>query len=150
MSSPEGSGVVTTQPVPDHYLSLLLTMVDSGESVTSMSITLGTSSGFISGDLVSRETWKSLWTETVLTRANAGAGTMGLFPDTVDHLLDQAKRDAGAGDAGGQAGAAAEAPRFVHLKDVTLFAPGARPIGLPFWRGSLASVSGWTLGKLGV
>ncbi|WP_329295752.1 hypothetical protein [Streptomyces sp. NBC_01455] len=56
MPSPEGSGIVTTEPVPDLYLSLLLSMVESGESVTSMSITLGTTSGVMSGDLVSRNT----------------------------------------------------------------------------------------------
>ncbi|MFC5202471.1 hypothetical protein [Streptomyces kaempferi] len=145
MTSSEGSGIITTEPVPDLYLSLLLTMVESGESVTSMSITLGTASGVIGGNPVSRDAGKSLWTETVLTKANAGAGSMGLFPDTVDHLLEQAQEDASGHGASAQHG-----PRFVHLKDVTLFVPGASPVTLPFWRGRLSSVAGWTLGKLGV
>ncbi|MER6539673.1 hypothetical protein ABT215_39015 [Streptomyces sp900105755] len=145
MPSPEGDDVVTTEPVPDLYLSLLLTMVESGESVTSMSVTLGMTSGVISGDLVSRDTWKSLWTETVLTRANADAGSMGLFPDTADRLFRQAREDAGTED-----GSERHGPRFVHLKDVTLFVPGVSPVGLPFWRGRLSEVSGWTIGKLGV
>ncbi|MER6462839.1 hypothetical protein AB0D30_07945 [Streptomyces sp. NPDC048409] len=145
MSRPEGNGILTTEPVHDLYLSLLLTMVDGGQGVTSMTITLGTPSGVISGDLVSRETWKSLWTETILTKANTSAGTMGLFPDTVDRMLEQVREEVGGHDE-----AAAEVPRFVHLKDTTLFVPGATPITLPFWRGRLDAVTGWTLGKLGV
>ncbi|WP_329295750.1 hypothetical protein [Streptomyces sp. NBC_01455] len=71
---------------------------------------------------------------------------MGLFPDTADRLLKQAKEEAGEQNGSAQHGP----PRFAHLKDVTLFLPGASPVSLPFWRGRLSSVSGWTLGKLGV
>ncbi|PBC66279.1 hypothetical protein BX265_8341 [Streptomyces sp. TLI_235] len=36
--------------------------------------------------------------------------------------------------------------RFLHLRDVTVRA-GHTSYTLPFWRGPVAAVSGWTLGK---
>jgi hypothetical protein len=144
MSSSDGDGIVTTQPIHDLYLSLLLTMIESGDAVTSMSIMLSTTSGVVTGDLVSREAWKALWTETILTKANASAGSMGLFPDTVDRLIEEVRSEDGASGDSDDSN-----PHFVHLKDAVVFV-GKDRINLRFWRGRLDSVVGWSLGKVDV
>jgi hypothetical protein len=38
---------------------------------------------------------------------------------------------------------------YIHLRDATVFAPGAQPtLAKTLWRGRLSHVSGWSLGQL--
>ena len=40
-------------------------------------------------------------------------------------------------------------PRFIHLRDAAVYAPGAaQSIPQPLWRGRLSHVSGWSIGSL--
>jgi hypothetical protein len=38
-------------------------------------------------------------------------------------------------------------PEYLHLKDALLFAPGARPTSVGWWRGRIRRIDGWALGN---
>ncbi|MEU2739391.1 hypothetical protein ABZ656_29490 [Streptomyces sp. NPDC007095] len=121
---------------------MLIKLLEHNDPGASMSITLSTSSGVIYGQLVTRQTWKGLWTEFLMTEGGVEAGAYGTFPDAVDSASAKVQEAEGSEQSEGDG-----LPRFIHLKNVTLLAPTDSPIALPFWRGRLDSVSGWSNGK---
>lgn len=142
VSNTEGNGIVVTEPIHDLYLQMLITLLGHGGPGASMSITLSTNSGVIYGDLVTRETWKGLWTEFLITEGGVEAGAYGDFPGAVDSALTKAQEAEGSEQPEDD-----DLPRFIHLKGATLLAPTNNRITLPFWRGRLDSVCGWSIGK---
>lgn len=135
-------GNVTTEPVHDLYLRMLIRMLEhDGSSRSSMSITLSTNGGVVSGHLITRDVWKSLWSDQLKGATGTGVEALSTFPDDLDAAIDGAVQESGA-----------EPPKddglryFVHLKNATLFVPGVDRIGFPLWRGRLDSVTGWSLG----
>ncbi|GHB30710.1 MULTISPECIES: hypothetical protein [Streptomyces] len=132
---PEASAVIT-EPVPDLQLQLLIQLLDR-ELRSSLPITLTLTGGVLHGDVIGHEAWKSDWARSLRQVEGEGANLIAEFPETVD----QGIRELVAGEG------VAQLPRWIHLRDVTLVLGGAAALHLPLWRGRLADVSGWALGR---
>ncbi|MFJ8887738.1 hypothetical protein ACIRJR_30630 [Streptomyces sp. NPDC102402] len=133
---PETTAVVT-EPVPDLQLQLLIQLLDR-ELRSSLPITLALSGGVLHGDVIGHEAWKADWARSLRQVEGEGANLIAEFPETVD----QGIRELGAGEEG-----AGHLPRWIHLRDATLVFGGTGSLRLPLWRGRLADVSGWALGR---
>ncbi|WP_329034797.1 hypothetical protein OHT61_03010 [Streptomyces sp. NBC_00178] len=131
-----GATAVTTEPVPDLQLQLLIQLLDR-EMRSSLPITLTLTGGVLHGDVIGHEAWKADWARSLRQVEGEGANLIAEFPETVD----QGIRELGAGDGTSQL------PRWIHLRDATLLFGGSGSLGLPLWRGRLADVSGWALGR---
>ncbi|MEU1214569.1 hypothetical protein ACFYSH_09230 [Streptomyces sp. NPDC005791] len=129
---------VITEPVPDLQLQLLIQLLDR-ELRSSLPITLTLASGVLHGDVIGHEAWKADWARSLRQVEGEGANLIAEFPETVD----QGIRELGDGDG------TARLPRWIHLRDATLVFGGTGPgsLRLPLWRGRLADVSGWALGR---
>ncbi|MFH8755753.1 hypothetical protein [Streptomyces atroolivaceus] len=127
---------VVTEPVPDLQLQLLIQLLDR-EQRSSLPITLSMAGGVLHGDVIGHEAWKADWARSLRQVEGEGANLIAEFPETVD----QGIRELGAGDG------TAHLPRWIHLRDATLLFGGTGSLRLPLWRGRLADVSGWALGR---
>ncbi|MFD9238401.1 hypothetical protein ACFWB3_24470 [[Kitasatospora] papulosa] len=127
---------VVTEPVPDLQLQLLIQLLDR-EQRSSLPITLTLAGGVLHGDVIGHEAWKADWARSLRQVEGEGANLIAEFPETVD----QGIRELGGGDV------TAQLPRWIHLRDATLMSGGAGSLRLPLWRGRLADVSGWALGR---
>ncbi|MFD6276055.1 hypothetical protein ACFWFI_10880 [Streptomyces sp. NPDC060209] len=132
---PETTAVVT-EPVPDLQLQLLIQLLDR-EQRSSLPITLALAGGVLHGDVIGHEAWKADWARSLRQVEGEGANLIAEFPETVD----QGIRELGAGDG------TTQLPRWIHLRDATLVFGGTGSLRLPLWRGRLADVSGWALGR---
>ncbi|MFD5871401.1 hypothetical protein [Streptomyces sp. NPDC060322] len=128
---------VVTEPVPDLQLQLLIQLLDR-ELRSSLPITLALSGAVLHGDVIGHEAWKADWARSLRQVEGEGANLIAEFPETVD----QGIRELGAGE-----DSAAHLPRWIHLRDATLVFGGTGSLRLPLWRGRLADVSGWALGR---
>ncbi|MER5550407.1 hypothetical protein ABT001_01730 [Streptomyces sp. NPDC002793] len=127
---------VITEPVPDLQLQLLIQLLDR-ELRSGLPITLTLAGGVLHGDVIGHEAWKADWARSLRQVEGEGANLIAEFPETVD----QGIRELGPGDG------TAQLPRWIHLRDATLVLAGAGDLRLPLWRGRLADVSGWSLGR---
>ncbi|MEV3932653.1 hypothetical protein [Streptomyces sp. NPDC049944] len=132
---PEATAVVT-EPVPDLQLQLLIQLLDR-ELRSSLPITLALAGGVLHGDVIGHEAWKADWARSLRQVEGEGANLIAEFPETVD----QGIRELGADEN------ATGLPRWIHLRDATLVFGGTGSLRLPLWRGRLADVSGWALGR---
>jgi hypothetical protein len=132
---PETTAVMT-EPVPDLQLQLLIQLLDR-EMRSSLPITLTLAGGVLHGDVIGHEAWKADWARTLRQVEGEGANLIAEFPETVDQGIRELSADDGVGPL----------PRWIHLRDATLSFGGAGPLRLPLWRGRLADVSGWALGR---
>jgi hypothetical protein len=123
-----------TEPVPDLQLQLLIQLLDR-EQRSSLPITLALPAGVLHGDVIGHEAWKADWARSLRQVEGEGANLIAEFPETVD----QGIRELGDGTA--------QLPRWIHLRDATLVFGAAGSLRLPLWRGRLADVSGWALGR---
>ncbi|WP_405689974.1 MULTISPECIES: hypothetical protein [unclassified Streptomyces] len=128
---------VVTEPVPDLQLQLLIQLLDR-ELRSSLPITLALSGAVLHGDVIGHEAWKADWARSLRQVEGEGANLIAEFPETVD----QGIRELGAGEED-----AGHLPRWIHLRDATLVFGGTGSLRLPLWRGRLADVSGWALGR---
>jgi hypothetical protein len=141
VSNNEEAQITTTEPIHDLYLRMLISVLEhDGSTDSSMAITLSTNSGVITGQLITRDTWKALWSTQLEGATGNGAELMKTFIESVDKAIDELNEEEGAEDQD-------PVRRFIHLKDATMFVPGADRLSLPLWRGRLESVAGWTLGN---
>lgn len=129
------TAAVITEPVPDLQLQLLIQLLDR-ELRSSLPLTLTIAGGVLHGDLIGHEEWKAEWARSLRQVEGEGANLLAEFPETVDQGLSEfgVEEDPGL-------------PRWIHLRDVTLSVGGVSPVLLPLWRGRLADVSGWALGR---
>ncbi|MEU1128226.1 hypothetical protein ABZ371_32750 [Streptomyces sp. NPDC005899] len=136
VEAPSATASVITEPVPDLQLQMLMRLLDR-EQRSSLPITLTLSGGILHGDLIGHEAWKADWARSLRQVEGEGANLLAEFPE----IMDQGMRELGAEGEGSQL------PRWIHLRDATLVLGGANAVHLPLWRGRLADVSGWTLGR---
>lgn len=138
----DNDGPVTTEPIQDLYLQMLIRLLETDETNgSSASITLVTNGGVVYGHLVTRGAWKALWAEQMQSASGTNVDAYRTFPDDIDSVIDSIRDEAG------QEGAVGNGMRrFVHLRAATLIAPDGTRINLPTWRGRLDSVAGWALG----
>ncbi|MFE4689744.1 hypothetical protein ACFRH6_06770 [Streptomyces sp. NPDC056749] len=127
---------VVTEPVPDLQLQLLIQLLDR-EQRSSLPITLALAGAVLHGDVIGHEAWKADWARSLRQVEGEGANLIAEFPETVD----QGIRELGGGEETSQL------PRWIHLRDATLVFGGTGSLRLPLWRGRLADVSGWALGR---
>ncbi|MFC8225082.1 hypothetical protein [Streptomyces sp. NPDC057287] len=136
VGTPPETTAVMTEPVPDLQLQLLIQLLDR-ELRSSLPITLAMAGGVLHGDVIGHEAWKADWARSLRQVEGEGANLIAEFPETVD----QGIRELGAGED------VAHLPRWIHLRDATLVFGGTGSLRLPLWRGRLADVSGWALGR---
>ncbi|HWU05847.1 MAG TPA: hypothetical protein VN520_05540 [Streptomyces sp.] len=127
---------VMTEPVPDLQLQLLIQLLDR-EQRSSLPITLALAGGVLHGDVIGHEAWKADWARSLRQVEGEGANLIAEFPETVDQ---------GIRELSGQDGTT-QLPRWIHLRDATLVLGGTGSLRLPLWRGRLADVTGWALGR---
>ena len=98
-------------------------------SEASFSLTVMSNGAIISGTVISRWAWTDLLQEALYRG-------LGLDPTTVPKEERVAEpRKAGV------------ARRYFHMKDVSVY-QGGIPLSFDHWRGTLADVTGWSLGRL--
>ncbi|GGU65307.1 hypothetical protein [Streptomyces lavendofoliae] len=129
-----GAGPTVTEQVADVQLQMLCTLVTRNPR-TSVPVTLHLPSGIIHGDLIAHEAWKAEWSQSLRHIEGQGAHLLAQMPELVDQTMDELSGDH-----------AAPLPRWIHLREVTSVA-GGTPVSAPLWRGRLADVLGWSLGK---
>ncbi|MFI6862384.1 hypothetical protein ACIBKZ_21255 [Streptomyces sp. NPDC050421] len=100
-------------------------------------LTLTVPAGVLHGDVIGHEAWKAEWARSLRQVEGEGANLIAEFPETVDQGINEMR----------SAEDLSQLPRWIHLRDATLVLGGSAPIGLPLWRGRLADVSGWALGR---
>lgn len=132
---PETTAVVT-EPVPDLQLQLLIQLLDR-EMRSGLPITLTLAGGVLHGDVIGHEAWKADWARSLRQVEGEGANLIAEFPETVDQGIRELSTGEGT----------TQLPRWIHLRDATLVLGGAGSLRLPLWRGRLADVTGWALGR---
>ncbi|MEU9893863.1 hypothetical protein ACIBCS_20745 [Streptomyces phaeochromogenes] len=130
------SAPVVTEPVPDVQLQMLVRLIGLDTEVA-LPITLVVGGGFLHGDLISHEAWAAGWASTLRGVDGPGARLLERFPEQVDQAVVDKQ-----GNQGPQ-----RLPRWIHLRDATGVTGTNGTVAMPLWRGRLADVSGWSLGK---
>jgi hypothetical protein len=126
-----------TEPVSDLQLQLLIRLL--GEDLRSwLPITLNVPGGVVHGDLIAHEAWKTDWAESLRTMKSVSADLLAKFPEAVDQAVEDLRGEE----------AAHLLPRWIHLRNAVLTTGSAgTAVELPVWRGRLADVAGWSLGR---
>ncbi|MBT2901631.1 MULTISPECIES: hypothetical protein [unclassified Streptomyces] len=137
-TSPAPSAAVITEPLPDLQLQLLIQLLDE-DPRSSLPLTLTHPGGLLHGDVIGHEQWKAEWARSLRQVEGEGANLLAEFPETVDQGVRELRADEDA--------ETSRLPRWIHLRDVTLVVGSMNPVSLPLWRGRLADVSGWALGR---
>ncbi|MBW3706661.1 hypothetical protein DTB58_22085 [Streptomyces griseus] len=137
-TSPAPSAAVITEPLPDLQLQLLIQLLDE-DPRSSLPPTLTHPGGLLHGDVIGHEQWKAEWARSLRQVEGEGANLLAEFPETVDQGVRELRADEDA--------ETRRLPRWIHLRDVTLVVGSMNPVSLPLWRGRLADVSGWALGR---
>ncbi|MEU5637507.1 hypothetical protein [Streptomyces rishiriensis] len=127
---------VVTEPTPDVQLQMLVRLIGQDPDAA-LPITLTVGGGHLSGDLISHEAWTAEWARSLRSFDGPGAQLLKHFPEEVDQAV---------ADRQGRPGPQ-RLPQWIHLRDATVAAGTGRPVVMPLWRGRLADVAGWSLGK---
>jgi hypothetical protein len=125
---------VVTEPIADVQLQMLCKLLAQSPR-SSLPITLHLPSGVVYGDLIAHEAWKAEWSQELRHVEGQGVQLLATLPEMVDQAIDELSGEA-----------AAHLPRWIHLREVTSVT-GQKLVTAPLWRGRLADVSGWSLGK---
>lgn len=125
---------VVIETITDYYLVLLTTLLENLGEGSNLGITLNTTGGLVYGDLITHDAWEKLWISGV-TEASDFVG------DVFSQVL-QARREEEAADGDDGSGPV----RYLHLKNATSMS-GTDKYRVGLWRGSLAQVAGWSMGK---
>ncbi|WP_411112600.1 hypothetical protein [Streptomyces sp. 029-5] len=131
----QGATPMVTAPVPDLQLQLLIRLVGE-DPKAKLPVTLHTPGGVLHGDLIAHEAWKTEWARDLRQVEGEAAGLLARLPEAVDQVMGELQGEDGPHGL----------PQWIHLRDVTYLTSGA-PVISPLWRGRLADVSGWSLGK---
>jgi hypothetical protein len=120
----------------DWLLDLLTGMANAGDF--SVSVTLWTPAGIVSGDLIGSPVW--------IRELRAGIRAGG--DDEAQHFADdlQSVEDHIAHSTA-EAEHAPEPLSFLHLRNATTLMPSGETFSHGLWRGRFVDVTGWTLGK---
>jgi hypothetical protein len=120
----------------DWLLDLLTSMANAGEFT--VAITLWTSAGIVSGDLVGSPVWVRELRASIRAGGDAEAQH---FADDLQSVEDHIVRSAA------QAEAAPEPLSFLHLRNASTLMPSGEVFTHGLWRGRFVEVTGWTLGR---
>lgn len=121
----------------DAVLNFVHGMKDEDRGSFGLTVTLG--GQVLSGRAISR----TEWTEGVAAQYEASNGTKHLREvyDQVNATVTTRHEERRAADL------PPRARRFLHMSDVQVDLGGGNFAVLPFWRGALKDVTGWTLGE---
>jgi hypothetical protein len=152
-SAEQGQAIATTQPIetldlvaqataPDWFLQHLVLLANAGGVEAGLTLVCGGT--IVSGILVSGADYVRGFREEF---------TADLPPESKDAVGPLFDFLAGpySGTPDGEDGPAAERTMYIHLRDARFYAAGQLPIPANrgvWWRGRLASVSGFSLGQL--
>ncbi|MDX5526097.1 hypothetical protein PV677_36115 [Streptomyces sp. DE06-01C] len=134
---------VEVKAVRDLYLEMLLSVLDGDESNRSeVSVTFMVGGSVITGNLINHDRWEEE-TRASLERAGEGAASLVRLLNALREGLSSSEEEE-------------SAPfNFVHLKDAQIVTNhlgsmnGIVPMTIKrgLWRGRLADVQGWSLGR---
>lgn len=127
---------VVTEPAQDVQLQMLVRLIGQ-DPEAALPITLVVGGGVLHGDLISHQAWTADWARSLRGFDGPGARLLKRFPEEVDRAV--ADREGHDGPH--------RLPQWIHLRDATHAGASGRPVVMPLWRGRLADVSGWSLGK---
>ncbi|MFD3519106.1 hypothetical protein [Streptomyces sp. NPDC058653] len=133
-----GTAPVTTEPVADIQLQLLVRLLGENPR-TSLPLTLCLPSGVVQGSLIAHEAWKADWAQSLPPSDGPGTRLLSAFPESVDQAVDEMTPGDGP----------QSLPQWIHLRDATITVGSPQPISVSLWRGRLADICGWSLGKSG-
>lgn len=140
MSETQDEGRVVEAPVRDLYLHMLIKLLEGDETNSSnIPVTLTTNGAVVHGQLITMETWKELWPETLRDAQGTGAELIRGFLDSIDTAFKQVREEDGLPEPEDDG-----LRNFVHLKEAVVH--GTNGIALPLWRGRLDSITGWSIG----
>ncbi|MFD7120668.1 hypothetical protein ACFWAA_27025 [Streptomyces sp. NPDC059922] len=131
----QGATPMVTAPVPDLQLQLLIRLVGE-DPQASLPVTLHTPGGVLHGDLIAHEVWKAEWARGLRQVEGDVAVLLARLPEAVDQVMGELQGEDGPHGL----------PQWIHLRDVT-YLTSDTPVISRLWRGRLAHVSGWSLGK---
>ncbi|WAU83405.1 hypothetical protein O1Q96_29185 [Streptomyces sp. Qhu-G9] len=132
----ESAAPTVTEHVPDLQLQMLVRLV-AQDPEAALPITLVIGGGLLYGDLISHKAWTTDWARSLHGVDGAGAQLLERFPEQVDQaVVDKQGRRV-----------PERLPQWVHLRDATSVVGAGGPVLMPLWRGRLADISGWSLGK---
>lgn len=132
----EAAAPIVTEAVPDLQLQMLVRLV-AQDPQAALPITLVIGGGLLYGDLISHKAWKTDWAHSLRGIDGAGAQLLESFPEQVDQAVAEKQGRP----------APLRLPQWIHLRDATSVVGAGGPVGMPLWRGRLADISGWSLGK---
>ncbi|WP_329416276.1 hypothetical protein OG802_32285 [Streptomyces sp. NBC_00704] len=127
---------VVTEPTPDVQLQMLVRLIGQ-DPEAALPVTLTVGGGFLHGELISHEAWTAEWAHSLRTFDGPGARLLKHFPEEVDRAVADRQ-----GHSGPQ-----RLPQWIHLRDATAVSAARHPVVMPLWRGRLADVAGWSLGR---
>ncbi|NEA68569.1 hypothetical protein [Streptomyces sp. SID12488] len=130
------SAPIVIEPVVDLQLQMLIRLIGQ-DAEAALPLTLVVAGGFLYGDLISHEAWTAEWARSLRTTDGPGAALLERFPEQVDQAV---------ADKQGHP-APQRLPQWIHLRDAIGLTGARRPLRMPLWRGRLADVSGWSLGR---
>ena len=137
MTAPDTPPAVSVRSLDtDWLLDLLTSMANAGEFT--VALTLWTSAGIVSGDLVGSPVWVRELRASI--RADGDAEAQHFADDlqsVEDHIVSSAA----------QAEAAPEQLSFLHLRNASTLMPSGEVFTHGLWRGRFVDVTGWTLGR---
>lgn len=127
----------------DMFLEVVLDLLSKGEHPDAFAtLTLTVGGLVVTGDAIPTSVWLRMWIDQLESGGvpfDAEArGLVDRFYAELVGLHDKLK----------EADKPAPAWRFVCMKDVMIFTGGGAPVRLPLWRGRLAEINGWSLGRL--
>lgn len=132
----EAAAPILTESVPDLQLQMLVRLVGQ-DPQAALPVTLVIGGGLLYGDLISHKAWKTDWAHSLRGVDGAGAQLLERFPEQVDQAVAEKQGRP----------APQRLPQWIHLRDATSVVGPGGPVVMPLWRGRLADVSGWSLGK---
>ncbi|MEU1078598.1 hypothetical protein ABZ404_39065 [Streptomyces sp. NPDC005878] len=127
----------------DLYLQALIFMVEQ-DPQNSASITLVVPGAVVHGQLIGWEAWRAAW-KVQLRAVGTGTGVeaVAALPDVIDRAVERLRDELAGEDT-------EEDPlrHYVHLRNATVVsgAPSTSVTGV-LWRGRVAEVVGWNLGR---
>jgi len=125
---------VVIETITDYYLVLLTKLLENLGEGSNLGITLHTNGGMVYGDLITHDGWEKLW----ISRVTEASDYVG---DVLSQVTQARREDEDADEDDGS-----RPVRYLHLKDAT-YVSGTTKYRLDLWRGSIAQVAGWSLGK---
>jgi hypothetical protein len=120
----------------DWLLDLLTSMANAGSF--SVAVTLWTSAGIVTGDLVGSPVWIRELRESIRAGGDAEALHFADDLESVEqHIVQSAAR----------AEAEPEPLSFLHLRNASTLMASGEVFTHGLWRGRFVDVTGWTLGR---